>query len=436
MAARFTIRSRGREDASPSAEGFEEPVARRPSPENAGGCGAALFGVFLLAGLGFSAVFLVPAWRHLQALSWPEVPCEILESRVESHSGDDGTTYSVEVRYRYTLDGRDYTSDRYRFLGGSSSGFEGKARVVERLPPGTRTVCYADPEDPSEAVLNRGFDFWYLLVLFPLVFVAVGAGGIAMSLAGARRLKARRAAGRADWLPEPEAGQTSGPLEGAAALPSRPAGSEGSLVLEPKMSPVGRLGCITAIALFWNGIVGVFLWHIWESWRDGSPEGCLTVFIIPFALIGALLLVGVPYQLLALFNPRPRLILTPGRIELGGSSELSWRFEGWPSRIRRLRITLEGVEEADIASGDSRRTEKETFATYDLLDTSLGPEIAGGSIRVGVPADTMHTFEAPGHRILWTLKLHGTIRLWPDVLEEVPVVIRPRPLDELAREAW
>ena len=416
--------------------GFDEPVARRDTPGKSLGCAVGFFGIFLLAGLGFFAIVAVPAWRNLRARAWAEVPCEVLESRVATHDGDDGDTYSVEVRYRYHLDGREQVSDRYDFFPGSTSGYESKARVVERLPTGTRTVCFVDPDDPSEAVLNRSFTAEYLFGLLPLVFVGVGAGGIVMTLVGARRGKARRAAGRPEWLPEPSGEPAAKASGGLPGLPSPSAGGEAPLVLEAKMSPLGRLVGTALVALFWNGIVGLFVWQLWQSWRAGSPDGCAALFLVPFVLVGVLLLVGVPYQILALFNPRPRLTLTPGRLELGGSSELAWRFRGWPGRIRRLRITLEGVEEADHSGSKSRQTARETFAAHDLLDTGLPLEIAGGSLQVWAPPDTMHTFEAPANRILWTLKLHGAIRFWPDVSEELRVVVGPRRLPGAGGHGW
>jgi hypothetical protein len=171
---------------------FKEPVGRRESPGKALGCAVGFFAIFFLAGLGFFSFFAVPIWRSFEARTWAAVPCEILESRVATHAGDDGDTFSVDVRYRYFVDGLEHVSDRYQFFFGSTGGYEGKARVVARLPPGARTVCYVDPEDPAEAVLNRSFTAEYLWGLLPLVFVAVGAGGIGMTLVGARRAMARR----------------------------------------------------------------------------------------------------------------------------------------------------------------------------------------------------------------------------------------------------
>lgn len=424
-------RGEGSDGEAPPAGGFQKPVAREVSLGKAAGCGVAFFAVFLLAGLGFSAFFVWPLVRLVEARSWVETPCEVIESRVATHAGDDGDTYSVEAVYRYTVAGREYRSERYDFFPGSTSGYEGKARIVESLPPGTRTVCWVDPEDPAEAVLTRRITTEYLFGLIPLAFVAVGLGGIVLVLVGVRKKRARVAGGRPEWLPEQDAESDSETHEAFEA--GRPvamtAGASEPIVLEARHSPLGKLLGITFIALFWNGIVSVFVYHAWQGWRTGSPDGCLTLFLVPFVAVGVLLLVGVPYQFLALFNPRPRLTLTPGRLALGGEAELAWSFSGWPGRIRRLEVSLEGVEEADYTRGTDRHTDRETFATYRLLESTRPVEIAQGYARVAIPADTMHTFEAPDNRIVWTLKVQGEIRLWPDVLEEFRVVIHPLPLE-------
>jgi uncharacterized protein DUF3592 len=170
------------------AEGEGTPAVPRLQQKiqnaNPKGCMAAFFAVFLLAGAGFSLFFVRPALKVLAAKSWEPTACVIVSSQVRSHPGDDSTTYSVDVLYTYKYNGWEYKSNRYQFLGGSTGGYAAKERVVRRLPPLTRTVCYVNPKDPAEAVLNRDFSHEYAFGLVPLLFVAVGLGGIIFTLRG------------------------------------------------------------------------------------------------------------------------------------------------------------------------------------------------------------------------------------------------------------
>jgi uncharacterized protein DUF3592 len=161
------------------------PRLQKALQNNPRGCMAAFFAVFLLAGAGFSLFFIRPAVKVLEAKSWTPVPCTIVDSQVQTHPGEDGATYSVDVLYTYAFAGREYKANRYRFLGGSSGGYAAKERIVRRLPPLTRTVCYVNPREPAEAVLNRDFSADYAFGLVPLLFVAVGLGGLVFTLRGA-----------------------------------------------------------------------------------------------------------------------------------------------------------------------------------------------------------------------------------------------------------
>jgi hypothetical protein len=55
----------------------------------------------------------------------------------------------------------------------------------------------------------------------------------------------------------------------------------------------------------------------------------------------------------------------------------------------------------------------------------MGGMAASGTARLAVPADTMHSFEAPHNKVIWKLTLRGAIAKWPDVSEEFPIVVTP-----------
>jgi Protein of unknown function (DUF3592) len=414
---------------TPAASFSSGAISRKSSRSLPAGCLAGFFALFFFFGLGFFGFFLAPAMQVLKARSWTAARCTVLASEVESHSGSDSATYSVAVRYRYQVDGVAYESDRYEFLGGSSSGYEHKQDIVERYPPGSRPICWVDPADPTQAVLERGLTRGYLFALIPGVFMLVGGGGAALALLAGRRRQPDKAM---PWLPEARGepvvpGLTAGGgSTTAAGFADAEAGPTGPMVLHARAGPVGKLVGITLIAAFWNGITGVFVWKAFEGWRGGAGDGCLTVFILPFVVIGLALLLGVPYQFLALFNPRLHLTLSSASLPLGGSARLSWSFSGFPGRIRRLRIELEGREEATYQRGTSTQTDRQVFATVTVVDTSERLEIPAGEAAVSVPADTMHSFAADHNRIVWSLKVSGDIRRWPDVSEEFELVVRPR----------
>lgn len=405
-----------------------ESLTRKAEKSKAGGpgCLVLFFAVFGLAGLAFSSFFAFGAWRSFKALSWRETPCTLEESAVRTHSDSDGSTYSIAVRYAYTVDGAAYQSERFNFLGGSSSAYDSKAEWVAAHPAGTRMSCWIDPDDPAEAVLERGLSWEYLLVLIPGVFVAVGLGGGIWAFRGWRRERAARAAragGPRAAHPALHPGAAPADLPGAAASEIVPRISHGAVTLE-STSPVAKFFGLLAINAFWNGITGVFVWKVVEGWRAGAGDGCLTAFMVPFALVGLALLLSLPHQFLAMFNPRPRLALDRG-LRLGEGARLSWRWRGRAGRIRRLKLVLTGVEQATYRRGTSTTTESKTFASIRLLDTDQPGTIPEGSIQITVPADTMHSFEATHNKILWRIDVAGEIPGWPDVAEQFPVDVGP-----------
>jgi hypothetical protein len=406
----------------------EDPADRGLIPKKARsgiGIGAMIFlpGVFFLFGAGFLIPFFVrPALQVVEARSWVGVPCEIVSSGVRSHPGEDSVTYSVNVLFRYEIDGREYRSNRYQFMGGSSSGYDRKARVVEALPAGASTVCYVDPDDPFEAVIERGFTRDYLFRLVPLLFTLIGIGGLAFAIQAVR--SAKKDAARPSWTVPSGPGDTPAFAWRSRGFTERP--FAGSMVLEPTMGPFGKLGCAIVVSLVWNGLISVFVWHLVREWRAGNPEWFVTIILTPFVVIGLLLLTGIPYSILALLNPRPRVHLTPGTLRAGESAQLEWAFRGLGSRIRRLKIWLEATETRLRQRDSSARIETTPLDTpsISILDRGRELPLEYGAVSFTLASDTPPSSEGD-ISVRWKLKLHGDIAYWPDVSEEYEIQVLP-----------
>src|SRR4051794_27614107 len=388
------------------------PLSQRGSGAPARGCLVFFFLIFFLAGAAGSYFAL---WRPLSKLaasrSWTETQCDVLSSQVTEVSGSDGSTYKVDVRYSWTAGGSTRVGSRYDFMGGSSSGREGKQRIVDRYPPGARVTCWVDPDDPDEAVLSRGLSPIYLIGLLPLLFLGIGLGGLVWTLRSGRG-----GSGAASPV---------APGESPFGVPLPVTGS-GPAQLKPSATPLGMFLGLVFLALFWNGIVSVFVWQMIQSWRSGQPDGCLTAFLVPFVLVGLALIFGVLRQLLVLFNPRLSITLTPGVLAPGQAAFVQWKLGSGGRGVSRVLITLEGREEARYRRGTSTYTDRETFFTQPVVDCAQSYEIAeGGSATFTLPAGAVPSFRATHNKIVWTLKAQCELPRWPDTSEEYEVMVQP-----------
>jgi len=376
----------------------------------------ALFALFALVGGALAyPLGIRPITRTIAAESWVATPCQVLRAEVCSHDSDDGTTYSVYILYQYEFRGQTYKSDRYEFLGGSSSGYRGKDRVVEQYRAAAHPICYVNPDDPFDAVLKRGFHAKLLLALVPLIFLLIGVSG----LIGV--LRTNSPAGDGATLPP----LAQRPLRASDEADLLRVEGSGRAVLAPKFSGKTKFIGMTFGALFWNVIVLVFVASIANGFQRDNPSWIGLLVLLPFVAVGLGLAGGAVYQLLALFNPRPTLELSSTVIPLGTAAELSWSFSGQARRIDEFTVTLRGVEEAKYRQGTSTCTDRNTFHETELYRTSNAGEIASGQVGFVVPPDTMHSFAAENNKILWSLDIHGSIKGWPDVKESFPITVAP-----------
>ncbi|MES2570745.1 MAG: DUF3592 domain-containing protein, partial [Verrucomicrobiota bacterium] len=385
-----------------------ENAAAKPLSEQAGQRSPVLFLrifglVFFLIGCSITYLLLFkPLLLVVKSRNWKATPCKVVSSRVMTHSGDDGNTYSVEVRYAYEVDGRNYQANRYSFATGSTSGYAGKKAVVSRFPPHSDAVCYVNPADPTDAVINRQLSKELWFGLLPLAFVIAGA-----YILGAAP---KRGGGRlAPVVPN---------LPGGGSMAPPVASDPGYFELKATGSRLGKLIVVILFATFWCGIVSIFVVDVVKGWRRGSPDWFGTLFLIPFVLIGAGALAAIPYQILALLNPRVHLRIHPRAVPLGGGLQLEWSLSGRTRKVRRIKIWLEGREEATYRRGTDTLTDKNIFFSLTLCDSTEPDAIAFGQRVVTIPSDFMHTFIGANNKICWSLRVQGGMPRRPNIDEE------------------
>jgi len=386
------------------------------------GCLYIFGGIFLLIGLGVMIAGIAwPAVNIVRAQSWVETPCTIISSTVETNSSSDGDTYRIAITYGYRFDGRSYTGDRYDFSVGSSSGYDGKQRIVSEYPPNSETVCYVNPNKPAESVIHRGFSLGYLWFgLFGAVFAVVGGGLIGGAVYANR--KADRADFKTDWLPNT-----------SDTVPASGLGGGREITLKPRTGPVGKLIGIVVFCAIWNGMLGFFIYEILIDGDLNAFSVVMGLFLIPFVLVGLFLIAAAVQQLLTLFNPRPVLTASTNTPRLGETVNLRWKTTGAVGAIQVLTVTLVGREVAVYQRGTDTITEREKFAEL-LIGTFTAPDrIRIGNTSFTIPAEAMHSFDAEHNKVEWFLEVKGEIKRWPDAQDEYPLIVLPTPIGESTR---
>lgn len=364
---------------------------------------------YAVAGVGLAILhFTFPIFKLIEARSWIATPCVIDSSSVARHTGSKGSTYSIEITYSYSVNGKPYAGSLYHFFPGSSSGYSYKAAVVQQYKRGSKAICYVNPHDPYESVIDRGItrDGW--LGLIPLIFVVVGVWGGVASLRSARR--------SADSKWQPAALRHAADFQSMASGPRE---------LKPSASPLGKLAFFIVFALFWNGIISLMLGEVFRSWRRSDPDWGMTLLAVPFVLVGIGMVLAALWHFLALFNPRAHLRINPGAVALGDKLAVEWTLHGRAAALSNLRITLEGSEAATYQNGKDTSTSTQTFFTVELVNSTDPTEFASGSVQAALPCASMHSLDTGHNKILWQLCVRGKIPRWPDLSEDYPLAVLP-----------
>ena len=124
---------------------------------------------------------------------FPRVPGRVLRSNVVSEAGAGKrrlSSHTVDVAFQYTVNGKTFEANTYRFPKTMSHREEPAREVVAGLPPGQEVEVSYDPANPAEAVLSPGLnasDFVLLHLLFPFNCFLAFAASVALHAWLARR---------------------------------------------------------------------------------------------------------------------------------------------------------------------------------------------------------------------------------------------------------
>ena len=120
------------------------------------------FGVscILLAGLiGLTLIFCVGASAiydaYVASAGWRPIGANVVASGTARGCGKGGHRFTVDLRYRYRVDGVDYSGGQLRFGSQPCGSESAMAATASRWPVGADVTAFYDPAHPASSVLVK-----------------------------------------------------------------------------------------------------------------------------------------------------------------------------------------------------------------------------------------------------------------------------------------
>jgi hypothetical protein len=416
---------------------------RRTGSRIVGTAGEAIFFSVLVV-LGVAGVLagilllVIPEWRVNHG--FVETTCTVLKKEVGETAGPAGkgkqaVLYRPDIKIQYEAHGiiyRPVTYDIHRaYTSNLAAAQTATAAFVERQ----EYPCWYDPANPGVAVLVRGYQWWsWLAFLVPGSFLAIGAGGLVLTLlhwgqsAERRAAIARRAQSGELFDPSTAAKPRFPNVPDWSEITSSP-GTRLAYRLPLSRSPAWAMFGLMLAALLWNGIVWVFTAWAVGAFREGHPDWLLTFFTLPFFVVGVVLIVLFVRQSLLVTAIGPTLAEISAHPLLPGQAYGLFLSQSGRLTVNSLAAWLTCEEEATYQQGTNTRTEvREVYRQMLLRHESLEirqDEPFEVECVLSIPPGAMHSFRANHNEVHWQVVVRGNTAQWPEYERTFPVIIAP-----------
>ena len=393
---------------------------------------AGMFAVGIGAILWVLYSSMVPKWRSYH--NYVEIRGTVIDTVVATSDGVGVTAYRPDILIEYTVDGHTYERWTYD-IDVAHNGTETVAKeIIGDYAVGEEYRCFYDPSKPGTVVLSSGYhwSFW-LLMLVPVSFSAIGGGGLAYtiyqwSVSAERRSAAAKHFGIADGERKSKASGGLPNVPSAGDLTNSP-GTKLAYRLPSTIKPVWEVFWLSVFCVLWNSISLVFvILAIRGLWR-GEASAALAVVALGFLATGIATVWYLVKQTLATSGMGPtRLEISDHPLKAGGTYSVFFSQAGG-REIKSLDLSLVCDEVTTYRQGTDTRTETRRVYEQSLLASPRVSVAKGQNFEaeseLNVPNGIMHSFKADHNEIQWRLRVEGKVDRWRQYDRSFPVMVHP-----------
>jgi hypothetical protein len=343
--------------------------------------------------MGYSAGSnLVDAWQMKQ---WVAVQGTLHRAGYETHSGDDSYTYEAYADYSYEYGGQQYSNDRVGIAGGADNIGDYQQDMGRHLSGvysrGETIVVYVDPDEPSEAILDRSLR-WGLIGFKSIFLFTFGGIGLGLIIFVFRTPKEKD-------------------LSDSRYLDSPWLANDKWQTAVIKSGSKTAMYASWAFAAFWNLISAPLPFVIYTEVTEKNNLPAL--FGILFPLVGIGLITWAVKRTLEWnrFGAAPvTLDPFPGSIggHVGGTIDVNLPYDA----STQFSLTLTSLRSYISGSGKNRsRSESAEWQDTQVAHMSSGPKGSRLSFRFAVPENLEESDadQSEGSYYLWRLNIRADL---------------------------
>jgi hypothetical protein len=335
-------------------------------------------------------------YRHLvgtyAARHWVQVPCVV----VSSEANPSDPLFFPKIRFEYEFNGRKYQSDRFHVAPILDSNIS--KHTLAKYPSGRQTVCYVNPDDPSQAALNNRFAPASYGAIIPLGVFGFGLYRFLFFVSKIIRGRPPLDSSCSSGVSIPP-GMENMDLEASrefsyARLAKSKRGTSAILT-------VGLYFNCCVLSILFPFVKFLFVNHV--LWLMGILI-VLLLFNALFLLIMAVVFGGLYMDFL---HPEIIVRVTPVPLRPGETATFSWQVRRRIRYLSRLTITLSG-------QSPGKAWNVESVTEWTVLDTQSPLEMENGYSQINIPDDR------PVSELSWEIHLVGRLTYkWFSCLDKV-----------------
>jgi hypothetical protein len=420
------------------------------------------FGMLAVGAAGLWAVlswWIVPHWQA--DYDFVQTTGTIVDSRIEETqvTAIDKPQYRARFRVEYEFDGLERQVWTLNASNDYSRDRAAEEALLEKYVVGEQYPVWFAPRDPDRVVLQRGGNWWiWLLVVIPIPFITIGAGGLIYTIMNWRTSSERRAANLrrktvlADANPSSDAAdpenqhlddaaeRASQIVLSAIPLAENMTNSPGThLAYRLPMSSESSLRLLGAVAfcVLAAAMTAVCAWLAVAAHIRSDADWLLDLSVLPLIGVTAWAVSLVARQWTVSNAVGPTMVEIADHPLFPGETCELMVLQSGRLAVNWLEVNLKCEEHASYQQGTDVRSESAVVCCERVLRCEKfridDDQPFQRKCLATIPVAAMHSVSCASNEIRWTIVVRGEAEGWPEFERSFPIVVYPPRTPTLAK---